>query len=133
MKLFIKLRNKYFTTFAALLLLVLASFGLFRANTIQSVDASMIKFDNEKFITITNGSFNNFSSSSAYPYTLSTYTTSGNSTPEMKTGAININKTDFEKNYKNRFLQYKYWLTENNYVFFHNKSLNAVKYLNIHL
>ena len=106
MKLFIKLRNKYFTTFAALLLLVLASFGLFRANTIQSVDASMIKFDNEKSITITNGSFNNFSSSSAYPYTLSTYTTSGNSTPEMKTGAININKTDFEKNYK------KYGLSE---------------------
>ena len=66
----------------------------------------MIKFDNEKTITITNGSFNNFSSSSAYPYTLSTYTTSGNSTPEMKTGAININKADFEKNYS------KYGLSE---------------------
>ena len=106
MKLFIKLRNKYFTTFAALLLIVLASFGLFSANSIQSVDASMIKFDNEKTITITNGSFNNFSSSSTYPYTLSTYTTSGNSTPEMKTGAININKSDFEKNYT------KYGLSE---------------------
>lgn len=106
MKLFIKLRNKYFTTFAALLLLLLASLGLFSANAIQSVDASMIKIDNEKTITITNGSFNNFSSSSEYPYTLSTYTTSGNSTPEMKTGAININEDDFKRNYK------KYGLSE---------------------
>ena len=106
MKLFIKLRNKYFTTFAALVLLLLASFGLFNANTIKSVDASMIKFDNEKTITINNGSFSSFSSSSEYPYTPSNYTTSGNSTPEMKAGAININKTDFEKNYK------KYGLSE---------------------
>ena len=60
----------------------------------------MIKFDNEKTITITNGSFSSFSSSSQYPYTPSNYTVSGNSTPEMKTGAININKADFEKNYK---------------------------------
>ena len=106
MKLFIKLRNKYFTTFAALVLLLLASFGLFNANTIQTIDASMIKFDNEKTITITNGSFSSFSSSSQYPYTPSNYTVSGNSTPEMKTGAININKADFEKNYK------KYGLSE---------------------
>ena len=66
----------------------------------------MIKFDEETTITITNGSFNKFSSSSAYPYKVSSFTTSGNSTPEMKTGAINVNESDYAKNYS------KYGLTE---------------------
>ena len=107
MKLFIKLRNKYFATFTSLILLILASVGLFNfAGTIKSVDASMIKFDEAKTITITNGSFNSFSSSSTYPYTLNSFTTSGNSTPNMKTGAINLSETEFSKNYS------KYGLSE---------------------
>ena len=100
MKLFIKLRNKYFTILASLALLVLSSIGLFNICTPSSVDATMIKFDNEKTITITNGSFTNFSSSSSYPYTLSSFSTSGNKTPNMKTGAINISDSDYAKNYK---------------------------------
>lgn len=99
MKLFIKLRNKYFTALASLVLLVLASIGLFNLCTPQSVEASMIKFDNEKTITITNGSFTTFSSSSNYPYTLSSFSTSGTSTADMKTGAINIGDTEYAKNY----------------------------------
>lgn len=107
MKLLIKLRNKYFATFTALILLVLASVGLFTfTGNIKSVDASMIKFDEAKTITITNGSFSSFSSSSNYPYTLSSFTTSGNSTPNMKTGAINLSEAEFKKNYS------KYGLSE---------------------
>lgn len=101
MKLFIKLRNKYFTALATLVLLVLASIGLFNLCTPQMVEASMIKFDNESAVTITNGSFTSFSSSASYPYTLSNFTTSGNKTPEMKTGAINISDKDYAKYYKN--------------------------------
>ena len=57
MKLLTKLRNKYFTALASLVLVIMASFGLFNLNTnINSVDASMIKFDEAKTITITNGS-----------------------------------------------------------------------------
>ncbi len=100
MKLFIKLRKKYFTILASLALLVLSSIGLFNLSTPSSVDASMIKFDNENTITITNGSFSSFSSSSSYPYTISGFTTSGNKTPEMKTGAINISESEYVKNYE---------------------------------
>ena len=92
--------------FASLALMVMASFGLLNLTSVSSVDASMIKFDNEKSITITNGSFSSFSSSSAYPYKLNSFTTSGNSTPEMKTGAINISDKDYAKHYT------KYGLTE---------------------
>jgi len=107
MKLFIKLRNKYFTAICSLALLIMASIGLFNISTSpRSVDASMVKFDNEKSITITNGSFSSFSESSTYPYTPSAYTTSGNSTPSMKTGAINISDNTYAKNYE------KYGLTE---------------------
>lgn len=107
MKLFIKLRNKYFTAFVSLALLVLASIGLFNLNSVpQGVDASMVNFDNEKTITISNGSFSSFSSSASYPYKLSNYTNSGNSTPSMKTGAINISDKEYAKNYE------KYGLTE---------------------
>ena len=97
MKLFIKLRNKYLTGLLSLVLLVMASIGLFNLCNPQSVDASMIKFDNEK--TITNGSFSNFSSSSSYPRTLSDFTNSGNKTPEMKTGAIDVSEDVYKKNY----------------------------------
>ena len=100
MKLFIKLRNKYFTILASLVLLVLASFGLFNLCAPQSVDASMINFDNENAITITNGSFSSFSSQSSFPYTLSGFTTSGNSTPNMKTGAISVSETTYKNNYE---------------------------------
>lgn len=107
MKLFIKLRNKYFTAVASFILLIMASVGLFNLCASPSnVDASMVKFDNEKSITITNGSFTNFSTSSSYPYTISGYNTSGNSTPSMKAGAINISEKEYAKNYD------KYGLTE---------------------
>jgi len=107
MKLFNKLRNKYFTAFLSLVLLVMASIGLFNlSGNINSVDASMVKFQGEKAITITNGSFTSFSSSSGYPYKLSNYTNSGNSTPSMKAGAINIAEKEYAKNYS------KYGLTE---------------------
>ena len=107
MKLFIKLRNKYFMALASLILLVMASMGLFNlCGSVNSVDASMISFDNESSITITNGSFSSFSSSASYPYTVSGYTTSGNTTPSMKTGAINISDSTYAKNYE------KYGLTE---------------------
>ncbi len=107
MKLFIKLRNKCFTAICSLALLVMASIGLFNlCGSPRSVDASMVKFDNEKAITISNGSFSSFSSSSEYPYGVSNYTTSGNSTPSMKTGAINISEKTYATNYE------KYGLTE---------------------
>lgn len=106
MKLFIKLRNKYFTAFMSLALLIMASIGLFNMASPNSVYASMVKFEGEKSISITNGSFSSFSSSSSYPYTLSGYTNSGNNTPSMKTGAINISDSVYAKNYQ------KYGLTE---------------------
>ena len=107
MKLFIKLRNKCFTAICSLALLVMASIGLFNlCDSPRSVDASMVKFDSEKTITITNGSFSSFSSSSSYPYAISSYTTAGNSTPSMKTGAINISDKTYASNYE------KYGLTE---------------------
>ncbi len=99
MKLFIKLRNKFFTVMASLALLVLSSFGLFNLCTPQSVEASMINFDNENIISITNGSFTNFSSQNSFPYTLSDFTTSGNSTPGMKTGVISVEEDVYKKNY----------------------------------
>ncbi len=100
MKLFNKLRNKYFTTILSLLLLVMAGIGIFNiTNRPTSVDASMIKFNKEKTISISNGSFNSFSSSSSYPYSLNNFTVSGNSTPDMKTGAINISTSEYAKNY----------------------------------
>lgn len=106
MKLFTNLRNKYFTFLLALALLVLSSVGLFNLCTPQSVEASMIKFDNEKTISITNGSFSSFSSQSSYPYLVNNFSTSGNKTPEMKTGVINISDGDYSKNYE------KYGMTE---------------------
>ncbi|MFQ6724087.1 MAG: hypothetical protein ACLRFE_01960 [Clostridia bacterium] len=106
MKLLIKLRNKYFTILTALALVVLSSIGLFNLSTPKSVDATMVKFDNENNLTISNGSFTSFASQSTYPYTLNDYTNSGNKTPEMKTGAINISDVEYQKNYT------KYGLTE---------------------
>lgn len=107
MKLFTKLRNKYFMACISLALLIMASVGLFNfCISPASVDASMVKFDNEKTITITNGSFTSFSTSSSYPYSINSYTTSGNSTPSMKTGAINISDSEYAKNYE------KYGLAE---------------------
>ncbi|MBQ3502281.1 MAG: hypothetical protein IJA72_01275 [Clostridia bacterium] len=101
MKLFSKLRNKFLVTLASLVLLILSSFGLFNiSHDIKSVDASKINFDNETNVTITNGSFNSFSSSSSYPYTLNNFTNTGNKTPSMKTGAINLNKDTYAKNYE---------------------------------
>ena len=106
MKLFIKLRNKCFTACMALALLVLASIGVFKVSLPRSVEASMVKFDNEKSVTITNGSFTSFSSSSKYPYSLSNYTITGNSTPSMKAGAINVSDKEFKDHYED------YGLTE---------------------
>ena len=107
MKLFTKLRNKCFTAICPLALLVMASIGLFNlCGSPRSVEASMVKFDNEKSITISNGSFTSFSSSSQYPYSINSYSTSGNSTPSMKTGAINISEKTYANNYE------KYGLTE---------------------
>ena len=106
MKLFIKLRNKYFTILASLTLIILAGVGLFTLGTPKTVDASMIKFNNEKSITITNGSFKDFSSSSQYPNVLSSFSTSGNKTPEMKTGAINVKDSEYKNHYED------YGLTE---------------------
>ncbi len=101
MKLFIKLRNKLFVTLASLVLLVLSSFGLFNINqSIKSVEASKINFDNETNVTITNGSFSSFSSSASYPYTVSNFTNTGNKTPSMKTGAINLSADTYAKNYQ---------------------------------
>ncbi|MBO5910496.1 MAG: hypothetical protein J6Q15_03195, partial [Clostridia bacterium] len=101
MKLFIKLRNKYFTALMSLVLLVMASIGLFNlSGTIRDVEASMISFDNEKSITITNGSFGSFTSQSSYPHKLNSFTTSGNNTASMKTGVINVNSNTYSKNYK---------------------------------
>jgi hypothetical protein len=99
MKLFIKLRNKLFTVMASLVLLVLSSFGLFNLCNPQSVQASMINFDNENTISISNGSFTSFSSQNSYPYTPNDFTTSGNTTPNMKTGVISVEEDTYTSNY----------------------------------
>ncbi len=106
MKLFIKLRNKYVTALMSLVLLVMASIGLFNLNAPKSVEASMVNFEKETTISVSNGSFSSFSSSSSYPYTLSNYSNTGNKTPSMKTGAINISDNVYKNNYK------KYGLSE---------------------
>ena len=98
MKLFNKLCKNYFTTAMSLILLVLASLGLFNICSPKSVDASMLKFEEAKVIDISNGSFNKFSSSSQYPYEISGFSTSGNKTSNMKTGAINIGD-NYDDNY----------------------------------
>lgn len=106
MKLFIKLRNKYFTILMSLALLIMASIGLFNLSVPSTVEASMVKFDKETTITINNGSFATFASSASYPYSLSNYTNSGNKTSSMKAGAINVSDSVYAKNYE------KYGLTE---------------------
>lgn len=103
MKLFIKLRNKYFTILALFALCVLSSLGLFSLTVPQAVEASMIKFDKESAVTITNGSFSSFDSQSTYPYSLSSFTTSGNKTPNMKTGAINVETKAYKTNYSQNY------------------------------
>ena len=103
MKLFIKLRNKFFTVMASLALLLLSSFGLFNLCAPQSVEASMINFDNENTVSISNGSFTEFSSQSSFPYKLSSFTTSGNSTPGMKTGAISVSEDTYKRNYDKNY------------------------------
>ncbi len=101
MKLFIKLRNKYLTGLLSLVLLVMASIGLFNfSKNPQTVDASSIKLENESNITITNGSFSNYSSSSGSINQIKDFTTSGNSTLDMKTGVIDVSASSFAKNYE---------------------------------
>lgn len=106
MKIFRKLCNKFFIMLASLALIIMASTGIFNLCIVEKVDASMISFDNETSISISNGSFNSFSSSTSYPYEVSSYTNRGNKTPSMKTGAINISDEIYKNNYE------KYGLNE---------------------
>ncbi len=101
MNLLHKLRNKCLLLITALALIVGASFGLLGlVNSPSSAYASMIKFDKETTVSISNGSFNSFSESSRYPYTVKDYTTIGNKPTSMITGAINISDSVYKDNYE---------------------------------
>lgn len=93
-----KLRNKILMVLTFVLVSI-ASFGLFSFCTIDSVDAGMIKFDNETNVSISNGSFTNYSSTSSYPRPLNNYTTEGNKTISLKSGAINVEKSVYKSKY----------------------------------
>lgn len=98
MKLLHKLRNKYFATILSLLMLVLASFGILKLDTPSVAEA--VSFSSESSLTISNGSFTSYSSSSEYPYTPSDFTTRGRYNPTTtKTGAIKVDDTNYSKNY----------------------------------
>ena len=101
MNLLHKLRNKCLLLITALALIVGASFGLLGLVTSpSSADASMIKFDKETTVSISNGSFTSFSQSSRYPYTINDYTNIGNKPTSMITGAINVSDNTYKNNYE---------------------------------
>lgn len=101
MNLLHKLRNKCLLLITALALIVGASFGLLGlVSNPTSVEASMIKFDKETTVTISNGSFNSFSSSPRYPYTIKDFETIGNKPIDMITGAINISDSVYKDNFE---------------------------------
>ena len=102
------------TTF---ILIIVASCGLINFCTIENVEAGMIKFDNESTVSISNGSFTSHASSSSYPRPLNNYTTEGNQTISLKSGAINVVKTTYAKKYNEYGLGEKDNPYDNPYIY----------------
>lgn len=111
MKFLHKLRNKCFATILSLLMLVLAGVGILKLSTPSVVDA--VSFDSESSLSISNGSFTSYSSSSEYPYTPSDFTTKGNYDPtRTKTGVIKVDDATYNKNYSHYGFTAEYGLAD---------------------
>lgn len=125
MNLLFRRSKKFIVSILVFALLLGANLGLCVsvANSFKNgVDA--VGFENQNSITVSNGTFKNYSDSTQYPYTPSNFTFSETSSNVLH-GIININKTTFNSN-----CEEKYGLEKDDYPAKDNLSDNFCLMLN---